>query len=92
MIAVVPKLGDFQRALCRILDRAEALGRSESVISAADLDDEVDGHPGSGHRMPICCDAMVAEMWSDDDLLSAPPDGVGPSLTICYRLPRRWQR
>ncbi|OWU69472.1 hypothetical protein ATO1_24585 [Phaeobacter sp. 22II1-1F12B] len=91
MIAIVPKLGDFQRALRRMLNRAAGLRRTEITINAADLDKEVDGHPGSAHRIPMCCDAMVAEMWSDDQLLSAPPNGVGQSLTISFRLPRRWQ-
>ena len=91
-IALVPKLGDFQRALRGLLDQALKSGRHELAISAADLDDEVVGHPGANHRMPMCCDAMVTEMWSDDELLSAPPDGIGHSLTISYRLPRRWQQ
>ena len=92
MIALVPKLGDFQRVLRGMLNRAEGLGRTEIAINAQDLDEEVDGYPGAGHRMAMCCDAMVAEMWSDDNLLSAPPDGIGQSLTINFRLPRRWQR
>ena len=91
MIALVPKLGDYQRALRGMLNRAEGMGRTEIAIIAVGLDGEIVGFPGADHRMAMCCNALVAEMWSDDELLSAPPDGVGQSLTISFRLPRRWQ-
>lgn len=70
----------FHRAVERHADHVD--------VTSGDLHRAVGGYPGSGHRMPSCCDVMHNEMQAHDEILSAPPSGKGATLTIRYRLPR----
>lgn len=90
MFTVVPNVEVFRNALSHLLEKAESLGWAGVTVSASELDSQVGGYSDANVRIPLCCDVMVEAMWSDDELLSAPPEGIGESLTIRYRLPRRW--
>jgi hypothetical protein len=39
--------------------------------------------------MPSCCEAMYAEKRTGDVIIARPPEGMGASLTIRYKLPRK---
>ncbi|WP_421580101.1 hypothetical protein [Shinella sp. M31] len=58
------------------------------TLNAGDIHRDIGGYPGYNHRMPQCCKVMYAEMREGDRVVSAPPKGLGASLTIEYRLPR----
>lgn len=89
VMQVVPCADDFKSALRKLLSRAEASGRDHVSINASEVDSEVDGYPDPDHRLPLCCGAMIEDMWSDDEVLIAPRSVYDDSLTIRYRLPRR---
>jgi predicted RNA-binding Zn-ribbon protein involved in translation (DUF1610 family) len=58
-------------------------------INAGELHRELGKYPGSDNRMPSCCLAMRNHMQPGDEIVQAPPSGVGASLTIRYKLPRQ---
>lgn len=58
------------------------------VIKSGDLHRQVGAYPGTDHRMPTCCDVMIGERETGDQILAEPPKGKGASLTIRYQLPR----
>lgn len=89
MLMVVPSVEDFRTTLSLVLKNAENLGWAAVTVRASELNTQVRGYADPRFRIPLCCDVMVEAMWSDDELLSAPPQGIGGSLTIRYRLPRR---
>lgn len=89
MFTVVPNVEVFRSALSRVLYKAEILGWADVTVRASELNSQVGGYSDPSYRMSLCCTVMVEAMWSDDELLSAPPQGIGESLTIRYRLPRR---
>jgi hypothetical protein len=78
----------FEVELRRQLAYARRLGKSYLDLNSGELHRDVGGYPGHNHRMPVCCDAMIDEMNSKDQVLSQPPKGRGASLTIRYLLPR----
>ncbi len=80
---------DFRSELAGMFAAAANAGRGTIVVRAGDLHRAVGGYPGSGHRMPMCCNVMYAEMVEGvDEILSAPPKGQGASVAIEYLLPR----
>ena len=84
---------DFRNELARLFEAEASAGRGTVVLRAGDLHRAVGGYPGPGHRMPMCCDVMYAEMVEGvDEVLSAPPKGKGASVTIEYLLPRPGRR
>jgi hypothetical protein len=84
----MPNTLDFQKALTKMLQNAQAQGLSYVDVKAGDLHHYVGDYPGSNHRMPACCNAMRRMMKSGDEVLHAPPSGLGANLKIRYRLPR----
>ncbi len=79
---------DFRNELARLFEAAANAARARMVVRAGDLHRGVGGCPGANHRMPVCCNAMYAEMVEGDKVLSAPPGGEGASVEIEYLLPR----
>ena len=79
---------DFRAEISGQIRRAEARGASAVEINSGEVHRKLGGYPGSGHRMPMCCEAMRGLMRDGDAIVSEPPGGRGASLTIRYRLPR----
>jgi 5-methylcytosine-specific restriction protein A len=79
---------DFRAALTARLANAERLSLSHLDVNAGDLHRQVGGYPGPKHRMPMCCNALRAEMRPPDAVMKEPPKGNGASLTIRFKLPR----
>ncbi len=84
-----PTAGEFRAALDRRLAAAEREGRAHLDVGAGDLHREVGGYPGPGHRLPGCCLVMRGACGPGDEVVEAPPEGVGATLVIRYGLPRR---
>lgn len=86
----MPKATDFQDALNQILKSAQARGLPYIDVRSGDLHRQVGGYPGSHHRMPVCCSVMRRNIQAEDTILEQPPSGLGASLKIRYKLPRRF--
>jgi hypothetical protein len=76
----------FRQELLAQMNRAAKGGRIDVLINSGDLYRSLGGYPGSQHGMPLCCDAMQAEMKSGDTLLVQRTNGAG--MTVRYLLPR----
>jgi hypothetical protein len=76
----------FRQELQAQMGRATKVGLLDVMISSGELYRSVGGYPGSMVGMPLCCDAMQAEMKSGDILLVARTNGAG--MTVRYFLPR----
>lgn len=87
--AASPNAEDFRARLDLLLDEADSVGQTYSILTASDLHRQVGGYPGLNHRMANCCQVMLGRMQPGDQILEAPPSGKGASLTIRYRLPRK---
>jgi hypothetical protein len=87
----MPSAEDFRRALFQIMANAQNSGRESIDISARELHARVGPPRGRNHRMPNCCRVMKSQLAPDngDLIVNEPPSGVGPTLTIRYRLPRQ---
>jgi len=83
-----PKSAEFRIALEAVLSKAALQNRAFVDVRSGDLHREVGSYPGTNHRMPVCCDVMVATMTQRDEVLRSPPKGKGANLIIRYRLPR----
>ena len=80
---------DFRSGLAGLFEAAATAGRGTILVRSGGLHRAVGGYSGPDHRMPVCCNAMYAEMVEGvDEVLSAPPSGLGATVTIDYRLPR----
>ena len=80
---------DFSSALRDMFNNAEETGEKEIEITASKLHSEVGDYPdGKLHRMPVCCGVMKKEMKAGDRIVDQPRGGIGPRLTIRYKLPR----
>ncbi len=84
----MPTARDFRSGLLAMFKEAEKQDLSSVTIEARRLHRQVGGYPGPNHRMPTCCDVMLAEKRANDTILSQPRKGKGASLTISYTLPR----
>ncbi len=84
----VPTVQDFRSELLARFEEADKQDLSSIKIEARRLHRQVGGYPGPNHRMPTCCDVMLAEKRTSDTILSQPRKGKGASLTIQYTLPR----
>jgi hypothetical protein len=82
---IIPNADTFRYALSQVLASATD---SYIDVNAGELHDLVGTRSGKDSRMPTCCNVMLAAMQSGDTVLTAPPKGRGPRLTIRYRLPR----
>lgn len=76
----------FTNEVERIIDDARNKGKDYVVINSGDVHRAVGGYPGKSTRMPSCCNAMYKLMKTKDEVLDAPPSGMGASLTIKYYL------
>lgn len=76
----------FRQGLLRQMDRAACGGRIDVLINSAELYRSLGGYPGSAHGMPLCCDAMQAEMTGGDTMVLDRTNGAG--MTVRYLLPR----
>lgn len=83
-----PRADDFRAALAARLDGAGREGQPHVDVNSGDLHREVGGYPGPAHRMPACCNVLRAAMRTGDEVIEAPPSGMGASLTIRFKLPR----
>ena len=80
---------DFRRELSKLLAAGAGLGFVAVDVNAGKLHRIVGDYPGPNHRMPVCCDVMRQTMAAGDEVVTQPPRGKGPRLTIRYQLPRR---
>lgn len=78
----------FRAELKARLNCGAAAGASFVDVISGDLHRAVGGYPGQNHRMPTCCEVMYAEMEARDQILSAPPNGKGATVSIRYHLLR----
>jgi hypothetical protein len=79
---------DFHNELLAQISRAQKHGAPHVEINSGELHRKVGGYPGTGHRMPLCCDALYFEQRRGDEIVCSPKEGKGASLTIRYKLPR----
>lgn len=84
----LPRSDDFRAKLEELLETAAAQGLRTIEIRAGELHRLAGGGSGPDNRMASCCSAMYGAKRPDDTIVSAPPKGKGPTLTICYQLPR----
>lgn len=86
---VPPNARDFKAGLFSIFREYEQIDEKYVDVEARYLHKLVGGYPGKNHRMPVCCRVMRDEMGPEDCEVEAPPKGVGASLKIRYKLPRK---
>lgn len=84
----MPTSEDFLAALRSEIREAETRKVPHIDINSGQLHRKLGGYPASNHQIPLCCKAMYNEKKDGDEVLSAPPKGLGASLTIRYTLPR----
>jgi hypothetical protein len=77
----------FRRGLRAQMARATIAGQIDVLINCGQLYRSLGGYPGSIHGMPLCCDAMQAEMKRGDTIILDRANGAG--MTVRYLLPRR---
>ncbi|WP_156179984.1 hypothetical protein [Bradyrhizobium sp. LTSPM299] len=76
----------FRQGLLAQMSRATKVGRIDVTIDSGQLLRELGGRPGSVHGMPLCCEAMLAEMKPGDTLMAVRNNAAG--MIVRYRLPR----
>ena len=76
----------FREELRAQMGRATRRGLLDVLINSGELHRSLGGYPGSRQGMPLCCDAMQAEMKPGDTLLIERANGAG--MTVRYLLPR----
>ena len=76
----------FREGLLAQMGRAAHGGLIDVLINSGELYRSLGGYPGSTHGMPLCCDAMQAEIKLGDTLLLDRTAGAG--MTVRYLLPR----
>jgi hypothetical protein len=76
----------FRQGLSAQLERAAAHNFADVLINCGELYRSLGGFSGSIHGMPLCCDAMEAEIVPGDIILVGKCNGAG--LTVRYYLPR----
>ena len=77
----------FRHELSAQLGRAAAQNFADVLINSGELYRSLGGYPGSVHGMPVCCDAMEAEIMPGDVVLVEKCTGSG--MTVRYYLPRK---
>jgi hypothetical protein len=76
----------FRRGLLAQMSRASKSGQIEVLINCGQLYRSLGGYPGSTHGMPLCCEAMQAEIKPGDTVILDRAHGAG--MTVRYLLPR----
>ena len=76
----------FREGLLAQMGRAAHGGLIDVLVNSGELYRSLGGYPGSTHGMPLCCDAMQAEIKLGDTLLLDRTEGAG--MTVRYLLPR----
>ena len=76
----------FREGLLAQMGRAAHGGLIDVLVNSGELYRSLGGYPGSTHGMPLCCDAMQAEIKLGDTLLLDRTAGAG--MTVRYLLPR----
>ena len=76
----------FQQGLLAQMERATGHGRIDVLIDSGELYRSLGATPVPTHGMPLCCEAIEAEMKFGDALLIGRADGAG--MTTRYLLPR----
>ncbi|GAB4038689.1 hypothetical protein [Spirosoma jeollabukense] len=84
---MIPQRQDFVDAVHRMFQEATANGDKSVDVIARILHIQAGGSIGD-HRMTICCNVMKQEMKDSDKILYTSPSGLGPTLSIYYKLPR----
>jgi UDP-N-acetylmuramyl pentapeptide synthase len=77
----------FRQELSAQLGRATAQNFADVLINSGELYRSLGGYPGSVHGMPVCCDAMEAELMPGDVILVEKSNGAG--MTVRYYSPRK---
>lgn len=82
-----PRRADFEAVLSRVISDARMQRKTIVMVRAGDLHKMVAPYSRKEtNRMPVCCRVMRKAMRRGDTIVSAPPKGDGPSLTVRYRL------
>ncbi len=76
----------FTNEIQHMIDEARNKGEEYVVIRAGDVHRVVGGYKNNNHRMPSCCGAMYKLKKANDEVLNAPPSGLGANLIIKYYL------
>ena len=84
--ATMVSIDHFRQGLLAQMGRAAHGGLIDVLINSGELYRSLGGYPGSKHGMPLCCDAMQAEMKSGDIVILDRSSGAG--MTVRYLLPR----
>ncbi|GGL91431.1 hypothetical protein GCM10011534_11990 [Pseudooceanicola nanhaiensis] len=84
----VPTKSDISRVLRGMFRDAEVRGQRHIDVVASKLEQAADGNGGQEYRLPLCFDAMIEELWTDDEVLHWPPSVAAAELVIRFRLPR----
>jgi hypothetical protein len=84
--AAMVSIDHFRQGLLAQMGRAARGGQIDVLINSGELYRSLGGYPGSIHGMPLCCDAMQAEIKSGDTMLLDRASGAG--MTVRYLLPR----
>ena len=83
------KAEDFRSELNAQIGRARKQGRPHIEINGGELHRVVGGYPGPAHGMPMCCEAMRAELRRGNaEIVYETHSGQGAALTIRYKFPR----
>ena len=83
------KAEDFQKELDQIFDFAEKKKLDSATINAGDFHQVVGDHPGSNHRILVCCSVLRKAMISADQILVSPPKGNGQVFKFGLCFPER---
>ena len=81
-----PNSDDIANEIIKIQNEAREHGLREIQINSGDLHRRLGGYPGKDHRMPLVCHVMDQFMTKRDEIICAPPSGIGASKTNCYYL------
>lgn len=88
----MPTTADFQRAYDEAMVQAEAEGKSDIVLGARELHQQLGGYVEgnrSNHRMAPCSRVLRRMMRDGDEILDgSPTQGDGANLRIRFLLPR----
>ena len=82
----VPTQLDFQNELDNLFMKAREDGKEFIEVTSKQVHSNVGGYPSNNHRMPVCCDVMLAKMQSSDEIIEQPPKGKGATLKVKYYL------
>ncbi|MCA0362690.1 MAG: hypothetical protein LCH67_01485 [Bacteroidetes bacterium] len=80
---------EFKATIKTKLRVAQAMHLPFLEINARELHSYLGAYPGNSHSIPSCCNALRFFFdENEDEIISQPPRGNGPSLTIRYNFPK----